>query len=200
MTICRILSYLFHPLFMPFTGTVAYFLLSPTYIPYELQKKVFFPIFILTVLIPIALYWLLKHLGWVDSHELKSVKERRIPLYASIIIMYVISLYIAPSKFSPALHYFFTGITGTLFLCLLLVIFKVKASFHMMGIMGVAAFIFGFSIHFQTNTAPALAALAIIAGVIAVSRLYLRAHTLREIVIGALIGAIPQIVIFCFIL
>ncbi|RAV27987.1 hypothetical protein [Sinomicrobium soli] len=200
MIICRIFSYLFHPLFMPFTGTMAFYMLSPQHIPYESRKNVILPILILTVLIPIVLYLLLKHLGWVQSHELRSAKERKIPLYAAITITYVIILHIAPPAFSPTLHYFFVGIMSTLFLCLLLVILNVKASIHMMGITGVAAFIFGFSLHFQVNTAPILAALVIISGVIAVSRLYLRAHTPREIATGALIGTIPQLVIFCFLL
>lgn len=65
----------------------------------------------------------------------------------------------------------------------------------MTAVGGVFMFFIGFAIHFSKNINGSLALMAVITGAIATSRLYLKAHTVKELLIGLLIGAIPQIIV-----
>lgn len=196
MHFLRLFSYLFHPLFMPFAGTVAFYIIAPGYYPEEARKSVIIPVLILTLIVPVVLYFLLKNIGWVRSHELSGVEERKIPLYAAIPITYIITVHITPSAFSAELHYFFVGILIALFACLFLVFLKVKASIHMMGITGLTVFVLGLGIHFRLNITSLAALLVLATGAVASSRLYLKAHNIQEVVLGILLGALPQVAVF----
>lgn len=196
MYFSRLFSYLLHPVFMPFAGTIAYYMISPAYFPEEARKSIIIPVLILTLIVPVLLYFLLKNLGWIRSPELSGVEERKIPLYTAIPIIFIITRHIAPTASSAELHYFFMGILVTLFLCLALVLLKVKASIHMMGITGLTTFILGLSIHYHLNTTFLLAALILFTGIVGSSRLYLKAHNIKEISLGILLGAVPQAIIF----
>jgi len=89
--IFHIISYLFHPLFIPIGGTIAYFLVAP-YSTLETQSGNILPIFILTVIIPIIFFLILKNLGIINSIFLPTVQERKYPLYISCIIFLMILL------------------------------------------------------------------------------------------------------------
>ena len=52
----HLVSYIFHPLFVPIGGTVMYFLITPKYSSLEIQSGNILPIFILTVIIPIIIF------------------------------------------------------------------------------------------------------------------------------------------------
>ncbi|MGS2740757.1 hypothetical protein [Sinomicrobium sp. M5D2P17] len=194
MYFSKLFSYLLHPVFMPFAGTIAYFMISPSYFPEEARKSIIIPVLILTLIVPVVLYFLLKNLGWVRSPELSGVEERKVPLYTAIPITFIIARHITPA--STELHYFFMGILVTLFLCLSLVLLKVKASIHMMGITGLTTFILGLSMHYRLNMTFLLAALILFTGIVASSRLHLKAHNIGEIALGILLGAVPQAIIF----
>ena len=81
-------------------------------------------------------------------------------------------------------------------MCLVLAIFKFKASIHMIAISGLFMFSVGLSLHFGKNINGSLALLALIAGAIATSRLHLKAHTSVELVFGVFVGLLPQLIVF----
>ena len=56
-------------------------------------------------------------------------------------------------------------------------------------------FFVAFAIHFSININGSLALFAIITGAVATSRLYLEAHTPKELLVGLLIGIIPQLIV-----
>src|SRR5690606_41794426 len=82
----KVASYLFHPLWMPFIGTLLYFAITPRYFPEEIVRAKIMAIAIMTLFIPIVFYFLLKTLGQARSYFLEDVEERRWPLrfYAAI--------------------------------------------------------------------------------------------------------------------
>src|SRR5690606_41843239 len=96
--ISEFLTFLMHPLIMPLAGVIIFFLVTPKFIDLETQKRLFFSILILTVLIPIVFFFLLKNVGLIKSLELNGVKERRIPLLIYIIINLIIVLKIIRSE------------------------------------------------------------------------------------------------------
>jgi len=189
------ISYIFHPLIMPILGVIFYFSKSPRYIPIEIIKAKIVSLSILTLVLPILLFFLLKTLGIVSTINLKTTKERIYPLILNgIVILLVLQRILTPSQ-SIELYFFFLGILISNMACLLLVIFKFKASIHMIAICGVFMFFVALSIHFSININGTLALMAIITGAVATSRLHLKAHSNIELVIGAFIGVIPQLIL-----
>ena len=66
----------------------------------------------------------------------------------------------------------------------------------MVAISALNCFVLGLSIHYQINCSYMIAALVVLSGVIATSRLYMQAHTLKELAIGYLCGCIPQLALW----
>lgn len=193
--ILRSISFIFHPVVMPLLGVIFYFSKSPRYLPMELMQAKVVSLFILTILLPILLYYLLKSLGKTDSIYLQSTKERIFPLILNAIITLLIVIRVLPSNEIIELYYFFVGILISTLSCLMLAILKFKASIHMMAVSGVFMFFLALSIHFSININGTLALMAILIGAIATSRLHLKAHTYPELIIGFFIGLIPQMLL-----
>lgn len=189
------ISYIFHPLIMPLLGVIFYFSKSPRYIPMEVIQAKLISLFILTFMLPVLLYFLLKTLGKVKTINLQTTKERIYPLILNCIVMLlVLQRIITPSQ-GLELYFFFVGILLSNMACFLLVIMKFKASIHMIAVSGVFMFFIALSIHFSININGTLALMAIIIGAVATSRLHLKAHTNKELIMGVFVGAIPQLIL-----
>lgn len=140
-----------------------------------------------------AFFYLLKTFGKVDTIMLSDVNQRKIPLLLQMALTAVlITQSITIDRFSELFFFFFAGLITT-FIAFVLLFFKVKASIHMIGISALTYFIIGLSIHNQTNIIFTIAALFLCTGIIASSRLYMKAHTTNELIIGYVIGMLPQL-------
>lgn len=179
---------------MPFIGTAFFFSKSPRYIPEELIKAKLFSIGILTVLLPIMLYFLLKTLRRVDNVHLPTTKERILPLGLNCIIIYVVVQQILPSNELIELYCFFIGILLSTLACLILAILRFKASIHMIATSGVLMFFIAISIHYNINIIGSIVLMFMIVGAVATSRLHLRAHNNTELTVGIFIGVLPQLI------
>ncbi len=189
----QFISYLLHPLFIPIGGTVAYFLITPKYSPLAIQSANILPIFILTVIIPIVTFLILKNIGLVHSVFLETVTERKYPLYVHITILLLILYKVIPNNYVSELYFYFTGLLGAAMACLILLFFRFKVSLHMVGVSGLLMFLINLSIHFEINLIIAISALILLTGGVASARLYLRAHTKIELTIGLFIGLLSQL-------
>ncbi len=194
----KVLSYLFHPLFIPIMGTLSYFVITPKYSPRELQSGNILPIFIITVVIPIFIYFILRTLGVVSNIFLPKVGERKYPLLISLGLLLVIVIKVIPENFTIELYYFFLGLIAATISCLLLLFLNFKSSLHMNGMGTLLMFLIGLSIHFEINITIAISALTLAAGLVATARLYFQAHSRSEILIGFLIGMVSQLLTFKF--
>jgi hypothetical protein len=136
--------------------------------------------------------------GLVDSIEFYEISQRKIPL---VIMCFLVVLLVKKSitvEHFPEFHFFFlAGLLSSL-LALILLFFKVKASLHMLAISSFTLFVIGLSIHNQTRTIYCIAFLVLINGFVASSRLEMNAHTPKELVIGSLLGIIPQLLLIVF--
>lgn len=190
----RSISYIFHPLFMPLLGTAFFFSKSPRYLPEELIKGKIFSIVLLTILLPILLFFLLKTLRKVQSINLPTAKERILPLGLNCIIIFIVLQRVLPKNELIELYSFFIAILLSTLTCLILAILQVKASIHMIAAGGILMFFIAISIHYNININSSIILMLIITGAIATSRLHLRAHDNTELLIGLFIGVIPQII------
>ncbi|WP_318343941.1 hypothetical protein [Flagellimonas baculiformis] len=190
----NIISYIFHPLFIPIGGTILYFFVAP-YSTLEMQSGNIVPIFILTVIIPIIFFLILKNLGVISSIFLPTIQERKYPLYISCIIFLMILYKVIPNNYVHELFYFFTGLLTATATALLLLFIKFKTSLHLLGMGSILMFMIGLSIHFETNITLAISLFTLLTGLVATSRLYLKSHTRNELLIGFLVGCCSQLII-----
>lgn len=193
--ILRSISYIFHPIIMPLLGVIFYFSKTRRYIPEPIVEAKVFSILILTVILPILLYFLLKTLKKVTGPNLETVQERVLPLLISCAVTLLILFRVFPITEIEELYFFFLGILISTMSCLILAKLGIKASIHMLGSCGFLMFVIALSIHFKINFNGTIALMSIISGAVATSRLHMKAHTVQELIIGLIIGMTPQLVL-----
>ena len=194
----RFAAYLFHPLLMPLTGVIIYYYITPRFNDEDLIKSTVFAIAIITLLIPIITFFLLKNLGVVKSIQLAEVKERKIPLMIQCLLLLLIVKLIFDPYESPELYFFFIAILISTLAALLLGIVKFKASLHQMGVSGLTMFIIALSIYYQVNILFGIGFFFFANGWVASSRLHTNSHTYSELAVGFFIGVMPQIIVLNF--
>lgn len=179
---------------MPLLGATFFFSKSPRHLPIEFIKEKLFSIGLLTVILPILLFLLLKTFKKVQSVNLPTAKERILPLALNSIIIFLVLQRVLSKNELIEMYSFFIGILLSTLACLMLAILQFKPSIHMTAAGGIAMFFIGISIHYQININGSIILMFIITGAIATSRLHLRAHNNIELLIGLFIGIIPQII------
>jgi membrane-associated HD superfamily phosphohydrolase len=189
----QIVSYLLHPLYIPFAGTLAYFLITPKYSPLEVQSGNILPIFILTVIIPIIFYLILRNLSVISTVQLPDLKERKYPLYISLALLLMVVIRVIPNNFTIELHYYFLGLIAATFSALILLFLNFKCSLHLIAMGSLLMFLVNLSIHFEKNITIAIAVTTLLCGLVASSRLYLNNNNRAEVIIGLLIGIFTQL-------
>lgn len=195
----KIVSYISHPIFTPIFGTLLYFYLTPKYFNLSiLLATTVAPIFILTVIVPIISYYILKNTGKINSIFAKDIKERKYPFYINIVLLFTVLLKVIPINYNTELYYYFLGLIIAYLTSLLLLFLNIKSSIHLMSIGYILMFVINLSIHFEINIIILISTLTLASGFIASSRLYLKAHIKSEIIIGFCIGIISQLLTIKF--
>ena len=187
-------SFIFHPLLMPLVGVGLYFKLTPKFIEPEIIIIKTYSIIIITILIPLISFFLLKNSGLVKSINLKEVKERKYPLMIQIILIFIIITRVFTKYQNPELYYFFIAVAVSSLAALILVIINFKVSLHQMGIAGVTMFLIALSIHFTENYLFEISLFFLINGWVASSRLETKSHSISELIIGFIVGVFPQFI------
>ncbi|MHA7055922.1 hypothetical protein ACWGOQ_0001785 [Aquimarina sp. M1] len=192
------ISYIFHPLLMPIAGSIIYFVTAPRFIPENIILAKIFGLVVVTILIPIVLYFFLRTTGLITSIHLEDVKQRKIPLlFQSLLLLVVIKMIVDAYNY-PELYFFFLGALLSSLSAIFIVFFGIKASLHMMGSGAVTMFTIALSIHFEINLILLIAAMIVANGLVASSRLHYKAHTNLELILGFLVGVIPQLTLVNF--
>lgn len=177
-----------------------YFFVNQNYAAYSQITiyLIFTQVLILTFLIPISFFYLLRSLGKIDSVMASDISQRKLPLFfQSLLFLILISKGTTLDRLPELFYYFLGGMISSL-IAFLLIFFKTKASLHLLGLGSFFAFIISISIHTQTNLLNEIAVLMLIIGAVATSRLEMKAHDYPELTIGFLVGFIPQMVLWWF--
>ncbi len=149
-------------------------------------------------MLPILFFFVLRTTGKVDSIMISEISQRKIPLVIQCFLTIMLVRKSITLDHFPEFHFFFLGGLLSTILALILLFFRTKASLHMVGISALTVFIIGLSIHNQTRNINLIAFLVLMNGVVASSRLEMKAHTVKELVIGFVLGIIPQVLLFRF--
>lgn len=188
-----IISFLFHPIFTPLSGTIAYFVITPKYTTLATQGGNLLPISILTIIVPMVIFLILKNLGALNSYNLSTAQERKYPLAIQFILLFLILYKVLPNNYVFELYYYFVGLLIASFTSLLLLFMNFKTSLHVVGVSGLFMYLINLSIHFELNLVIAISVFALIIGLVASSSLYLKSHSKTEIIAGILIGLVSQL-------
>lgn len=203
------LSYIFHPIFMPLLGLYFLFSLETRplslhkldalfYFPTEAKKFLYVIVGILTILAPLLSLLIMYYNKMVSSLTLEKKEERVYPFI--LVSFYYLLAYIyvrtkVPIELQhPALVGFLFGVL-LVFVISFVVNFYVKISLHAAAIFGVAGMLLGYS---QTQLSSLVEGgptnlyiilyFLFIAGLVAGARLFLKAHSLTEILLGSALG------------
>ena len=193
--ILSLFSYVFHPVFIPVYATLFYLLSNNSYFFNQEKYFVLLQVLIIIVLIPILFFFLLRATGKIGSIMAPLLSERKIPLLIQCFLLILLVRKGITVERYPELHFFLLGALFSTLFALLLLFVKTKASLHMIGISALTVFVFGLSVHYQSQNIFAITFLTIMNGFVASSRLVMKAHTSMELIIGVLLGSIPQILL-----
>ena len=193
-----LLTYLVHPLLTPLIGTFFYFRVTPKFSPPEMERGSVLPVFILTVIIPLVSLLILKNLGLIRSFRLEKAEERIYPLLVFLVLLLMILFRIIPARYSDELYFFFLGMVLVTLACLMVALTGKRVSLHMVGAGTLLMYLIGLSIHFEKNIILAISACALFSGLVGTARLYLGIHGRAAVLIGFLMGAVSQLLLFRF--
>ena len=191
--ILPLFSYILHPIFISIYATLFYLFCKGDIFTNQEKYYVLFQILIITFLVPVLFFLLLRSTGHVNSIMVPETSQRKIPLVLQCFLyILLVKRSIVIARY-PELHFFFLGALFSTILALIGSLFKIKASLHMMAISGLTIFIIGLNIHLQMQNPYWGAFLILMTGVVASSRLEMEAHTPKELMIGLLMGVLPQV-------
>ncbi len=196
--ILPIFSYLFHPIFIPILGSLFYIEYSENYFAKDHYLLLLFQVVIITFLLPLSFFYLLKTIGKVDTIMLSDTSQRKMPLLLQLVLTAVLlQKSVTIDRFFELYFFFLAGLISVL-IAFVLLFAKVKASVHMIGISTLTFFIIGISLQNSLNLNYLIALLFLITGLIASSRLQMQAHSIKELFFGYCIGMIPQVLLWWF--
>lgn len=199
--IAKVVSYVFHPLFIP---TYVYYFVTQMF-PYEfsglLGTEAIFRtvvIFVNTAFFPAVAVFLLWRLKFIDSIFLKTQRERIAP-YMIVMVFYWWLWYLSKNFTDQpySLRVFFLGIFLTTPIALVLNNFY-KISMHAIGVGGAATYItiLGFVSSLHLGIPISIAWL--LAGIVCTARFLVSDHSNRDVYSGLVLGVVCQLVAYYF--
>ncbi|WP_207491747.1 hypothetical protein [Aridibaculum aurantiacum] len=200
--LAKVLSYLFHPLFIP-TYLAAYIIFQHPYAfaVFDEKQKILrlVSVFIITAFFPGITVFLLWRLKFADSIFLRTQKERIIP-YVSSIIYFFWAFYVTKNLAGtpPAMVFLFLGIFLSTSAALMANNYF-KISMHALGVGGAAAFMILLSIATRQPIGMAITVTTLVAGLVCSARLIVSDHHPAEVYWGIIIGGLSQLVAYWFI-
>jgi hypothetical protein len=184
-----IISYIFHPLWMP----LIIFGLAMWIDPYLIAQRVVIPfitiVLIVNILAPAASIWLMVKRGMVGSKEMEARDERFWPFIVVAAYYFITYWFLRPRTMilSEPLVGMFCAVWVALLITLLINL-KWKISVHMLSQGGMIGCLAALSkVHFL-NAGPLIILLLLVAGWVGFARLHLQAHTHAQVYAGFVLG------------
>ncbi len=190
------ISFVFHPVFIPFYTVVLYFYVTPRYfIPQNIRFLEVY-LLIVSIFIPLLFFGVMLYAKSFTDIQLQLPKER---LFFSLIIALVYFII-----FKKMIHYhqylelypFFLGVFLAILSLSIYNYFDQKPSIHAMAMAGSIAFLSIWSYYSQINILSYLSILILLTAIVIAARLYLQAHDLKDIIRGIFIGIFMQLLSF----
>ena len=188
-TLAKIITVIFHPLLMPLYGLLIIFS-APTlfgFIPFVQKKVIILILMTNNVLLPLSLLPYLKWRRIISTWSLTDRSERIIPM-ALTSLLYFVTLYIVLKYRIPVFIKTVILSTALLSFAVALINFRWKISIHSTSAGALTALIIVLSFKMHTPLTIFLIPAILISGLVLSSRLWLNAHSPKEVWLGYLLG------------
>ena len=200
--IAHLLSYVFHPLFIP----TYFFLYLMQVLPFEFVgitdwqlKMRLFSVAWLTAFFPAFAVFLLWRLKLSDSIFLRTQKERIIPYVITMFFywwMYYLSRNFTDQPI--ALKFFYLGIFVASAIGMTVNNFM-KVSLHAMGIAGLTTAIILVSVFYPVNNEIWVLLAVVLVALVMSARLVVSDHSKKELLVGLFIGVFTQVAAYLWV-
>ncbi len=192
----KILSTILHPVVMPTIGILTYFIVTANQVSIREQLYLLFTVFVTTYLFPMLLLIVLKLTKKIDSFEVSTIKERKIPLFLMMCIFLFLGRFFSQfSKYSDLSYLFFGTLLALIFVYFIFFV-KVKTSLHLLSMGSAIGFFVTLQLIYNTSLLPLIIIFTLLSGFLATARLDLKAHTPKEVYLGFLLGFSCQILTY----
>lgn len=198
--LARVISILFHPLLLTtyWIALLAWVMplgLDP--FPQRSHLALIIQIFLVSFCIPSLALGALKAVGIIPSVTMESRRERPVP-FIFLTCWYLFISYMLYSTFRLGFQdaiLKFVIILDALILVSTITTFFYKASIHSLGMWGLIGMLIALNIITEDGSLLyPLIGVIILTGVVMSARLQLHVHTLREIVVGSVLGLVTSVV------
>lgn len=142
-------------------------------------------VFMLTAVSPLIAMVVLKTFGYISSYDMPNRKERIIPLLLTV-LLYSISLIYFWRDRQIMILLIMIGVTLSVLITTIVTHFT-KISIHAVGMGGLLS-VLATELYWISNIFNASVILILIAGLVCTARLYLKAHTPRQVWWGFALG------------
>lgn len=188
----KIISYVFHPLLMTTWFVLLLLYTNPFSFAGLSSGIVIAVVFINTFMFPAVAILLMRKLDFIEDLEMPDHKERIIPLVATII--FYVWAYLATRKinFPYMMGVFMIGTLVSLFASFVINVFY-KISLHTVGVSGMLTAMMLLVFISPSDMSYYFLGMIVLTGAIATARLYLKAHTMKEVYAGFLVGMFGQV-------
>lgn len=193
--LAQLLSYLFHPLFIPLYATWFLAYVHPSYFAgfgSRGKQKLMVLMGLNTVFFPLITVLLLKGLGFIQSIFLHTSKDRIIP-YISTMTFYFWAQYVLREQGETPtvlVAFMFGAFISTAAALIANIYFKV--SMHGIGMGGLTGLLFVILYLQELPMAWPLALVILLTGFVCTARLLVSDHSNKEVYVGLLIGIFAQ--------
>ena len=192
----KLISVLLHPIVLPTIGVILYFLMIPHSIKNEQRFFIIGFVFTTTYLVSLGILIVLKGLKLIHSFKVQTIKERKIPLFLMIFLFTVLGNILLRTAVFRDFGMLFYGTSFGLILVYLFSIFKIKVSLHLLSMGSMVGFFIIMGMEYMTPLTHILLILILFSGLLASSRLHLKAHTPKEVYLGFFFGMITQTAVY----
>ncbi len=192
----NLISFIAHPVFIPIYTVWLYFHLTPRFFLPANRHFLLLYLLIVSVIIPLLFFAVILWAKGFSGYRLTYPSER---LFFSVLIAVVYGvIFLKIIKFHQflELYPFFLGITLSVLSLAAYNYFKAKPSIHATAVGGMLTFFIIWSYYSQLNILNYIFLFINISTFVIASRVYLGAHTLKEITQGIFVGILMQVFAF----
>jgi membrane-associated phospholipid phosphatase len=192
----KFISTILHPIVLPTLGVFLYFVFVSQSFEKRLQLIVLGLVFALTYVVPVLLLLFLRNFGFIKDFQVSTIKERRFPVIFMIFLLYFLGNTIIQIPTIRNLGILFYGTSLSLTCIYVLFSLKLKSSLHLVSMGNMIGFFLIMTNINSLSMLPIIILLILLSGILASSRLYLKAHTPVELLIGFSLGIVCQFILF----
>lgn len=190
----KFISTILHPVVMPTIGVLLFFIISSYSINEQQLLAILSLVFTATYIVPILLLVFLKLFGLIDSYQVSTIRERKIPVIFMIVLFFLLGKTLNNIPIIRDFSILFYGTSISLTIVYLLFFTKTKTSLHLLSMGSAIGFFMFLTNTLSFSTLYIIIPLVLLSGLLASSRLHLKAHNNKEVYLGFFLGIIGQLI------